>query len=486
MRVSLMPVLMLIILLSAQAALADLTTEWSYFYGAEDNEEVFSIVLKDNGNFLTAGLTESYGFGEFGKPDIYLVELDEYGTVVWEETYGVADSFETAYHMLKTEDSGYLMAGYKCTQWGFGGGDGILLKVDSLGNEEWFKQYDESDNDSFRFVSPSPAGGYILCGATRIGAGFVDAWVMKVDSLGNTEWDFPYGGTEYDVAKTVYPLDDGGYLVTGYTNSQGAGDRDAWVFKIDASGVMEWEKVYGGVGYDVVYHSAPTTDGNFVITGMVEDGSDACLWVFKIDPSGNLIWEKAYDKASGDDEGHYIEETSDNGFVIAAWAGYQGSPWTEMWIVRLDDMGEMLWDSAYGGAASDCANVVRQLNSTDYLLGGSTLSFGGGRVDMWLMKLHDNQTGIESDPFAGNSLFRCYPNPCISSAVFFLDVPVAGDVSVDIYDHTGRQVLAVHQGVLQSGMHTIPFNGAGLSNGLYYARMRAGNLVLHEKVVLLR
>lgn len=479
--------ILLPVLTFAFVAFADLTTEWSHYYGADDNEEVNSIVLKDNGNFLTAGLTESYGFGEFGKPDVYLVELDEYGTVVWEKTFGVADTFETAYHMLKTDDSGYLMAGYKCGQWGFGDGDAILFKVDSLGNEEWFRQFGGSDDEGFKFIVPSPAGGYIACGWTRsYGAGFVDAWVMKLDSLGNTEWSSPYGGTEYDVAKNVYPLSDGGYLVVGYTNSQGAGDRDAWVFKIDADGTMLWEKTFGGEGYDVVYYSTPTSDDNFVITGMVEDNSAMALWVFKIDPSGNLIWEKAYDKEAGDDEGHYIEETSDNGLVIAAWAGHEGSPWNQMWIVRLDDMGEMLWDSAYGGAASDCANVVRQLNATDYILGGTTLSYGAGRVDMWLMKLHDNQTGIEGDIVTEESMFTCYPNPCTASAVLSFDMVQPDYVSISLFDHSGRAVSTVFNGFLDAGVQSVPFNTSDLCNGLYYARMETGEFVQQEKIIVLK
>ncbi len=467
-------------------ARADLSTVWSLYYGGGDNEEVNSMVLAENDGCIVAGMTESYGFGAFGKPDIWIVELDAIGTVIWDETYGVADSFETAYHLLETGDSGYLAAGYKCGQWGFGYGDAILLKIDSTGTEEWFRQFGGSEDDGLRFIQPSPAGGYIACGWTRSsGAGFVDAWVVKTDSIGNVEWDSPYGGTEYDVAKTVYPLPDGGYLVAGYTSSQGAGENDGWLFKIDADGVLLWEKVYGGTEYDRVYHSAPCSDGNFVLTGMLETGSEGYLWVFKVDIDGNVIWEKTYDKA-GDDEGHYIEETSDQGFVIAAWAGYEGNPWTEMWIVRLNDMGEMLWDSAYGGSASDNANVVRQLDSTDYLLGGSTLSFGSGRVDMWVMKLHDNQTGIESSSSTAEGLFSCHPNPCVSSASFILNQQYDSPVSVKIYDHTGRLVLTAYQGYLQTGMHAIPFNVTGLSNGVYFAMVEAGASVQHEKIVLLR
>ncbi len=471
--------------LPGQEAGAELTTLWSLFYGGADNEEVNSIVLTDSEGCLIAGMTESYGFGVFGKPDMWILELDPDGGVLWEETYGVADCFETVYHLIETGDGGYLAAGYKCGQWGFGGGDAILLKIDSLGTEEWFQQFGGSEDDGIRFIQASPAGGYIACGWTRSsGAGFVDAWVVKLDAGGNIEWAETFGGTDYDVAKTVYSHPDGGYFVTGYTNSQGAGEYDAWVLKLDVDGNLEWEKTYGDTGYDRVYHSAPCLDSTYVLTGLFDNGSECDLWVFRIDSQGDVIWDRTYDHAA-DDEGHWIEETSDGGFAIAAWAGYEGNPWTEMWILRLDTAGVLLWDSTYGGPASDVANVVRQVNEYDYLLGGSTLSFGGGRVDMWLMKLHDNPTGIEDDPPAPVSLFECRPNPCSQGAAFILDQKYDGPVSIRVFDLAGRLVSTVHDGYLPAGRQSIVFDGATLSTGVYYARLVTGESVCLEKVVFI-
>ena len=457
---------------------------WDHFYGGDDNEEVHSLLPTNDGGCMIAGLTESFGYGEFGRPDIWILKLDDAGGVQWSQSYGVPDSLEQAYHMIETTDGSYLAAGYKCEQWGFGGGDAILLKIDSAGNEEWFRQYGGSEDDGLRFIQQDPAGGFIACGWTRsTGAGFVDAWVIRFDESGSILWAHPFGGTEYDVAKTVYPQPDGGYLVSGYTSSQGAGGNDAWLFKLDSEGTLEWECVYGGEGMDRAYFSAPSGDGNYVLTGIRDVGSEGDLWILKVDPLGNVIWEQTHDMAA-DDEGHYIESTTDGGYAVAAWAGFEGNPWTQMWLLKLDSAGEIVWDTIHGGPASDWANVIRQVSPRDYLVGGGTLSDGHGRVDMWVLKLRDDEvTGIEI-PIPKNFELNCFPNPFNPSTTLELNLPEGGMASLRLFDCTGREITRVFEGYLSGGIQRFTLDAENLSSGIYMARLEIGGHTFSRKIML--
>jgi len=466
--------------------LAQPTLLWDHYYGGSDNEEAHALLPTDDGGCMVAGLTESFGQGEFGRPDIWILKLDDAGSIEWSGEYGVADSLEQVYSLIETNDGGYLAAGYKCEQWGFGGGDTILLKIDADGTQQWLQQYGGSQDDGLRFIHPDPAGGYIACGWTRSsGAGFVDAWVIRFDDAGSITWAFPFGGTEYDVAKTVYPHPDGGYLVTGYTSSMGAGGNDAWVFKLDSSGNLEWEQAYGSTGMDRAYFSTPSNDGNFVLTGIKEMTSEGDLWILKIDPAGNVIWEQTHDMAV-DDEGHYIEATNDGGFAVAAWAGYAGNPWTQMWILKLDNTGEITWDTQFGGPASDMANVVRQIGTQDFLAGGGTLSGGNGRVDMWVLKLHDNEITAVDIPTQTCASLTCFPNPFNPTTTIELQLPQGGTSTLKLFDCSGREIDLLHQSYLPAGTHNFTLDASELGSGVYFAHLEINGLTQTEKIVLLK
>jgi hypothetical protein len=470
----------------AREVAEDPTLLWSKFYGGIDNEEVNYLLPTSEQGCLVVGYTESFGYGEFGRPDIWLLELDSDGEPLWSETYGVADSLEQARHMIETTDGGYLAVGYKCEQYGFGGGDAILLKIDATGGEQWLRQYGGSEDDGLLFVQPAPDGGYIACGWTRSsGAGFVDAWVVKFDLDGNMEWDRPYGGSEYDIARTIFRHPDGGYLVTGFTNSRGAGSYDAWIFKLDEAGEMEWEKTHGGEGYDRAYFSTICDDGNFVLTGTRGVGAEEDLWIMKFDPQGEMIWEQTHD-AAGNDEGHHIRQTTDGGFAVAAWASYNGNPWDQMWMLKLDPLGEIVWQDISGGPAADFGNVVLQVDARDYLLGGGTLSYGAGRVDMWVMKFRSETTTAAPVMGVITPGLTCYPNPFNPRITLALRVPRAGPVKLAIYDCSGRLVATPWQGEIEAGGHEIQFEAEDLTSGLYLVCLDGRGFSLSEKIVLLQ
>ena len=153
----------------------------------------------------------------------------------WAITYGGSD-WDEALLIQETDDGGYIVAGYTYS-FGAGNEDIWVLKLDEDGNVEWQKTYGGSDEDWAHSIQQTSDGGYIVAGYTySFGAGEGDFWVLKLDENGNVEWQKTYGGSDYDRAKSIQQTDDGGYIVAGSTYSFGAGYYDFWVLKLDENG----------------------------------------------------------------------------------------------------------------------------------------------------------------------------------------------------------------------------------------------------------
>ena len=162
---------------------------------------------------------------------------------LWTKAYG-GSSAEYAYSIQQTSDGGYIIAG-RTASFGAGSVDAWLLKTDELGNILWTKTFGGSGDDWGRSVQQTSDGGYILTGWTQsFGPGYFAAWLIKTDPLGDSLWIKLFGGNESDYGyyvqqSSVNPGDDG-YIVGGRTTSTGAGLSDAWLIKTDLLGNTNW------------------------------------------------------------------------------------------------------------------------------------------------------------------------------------------------------------------------------------------------------
>ena len=156
---------------------------------------------------------------------------------MWNQTYGSPnpDGVES---MVQTSDGGYALAGETVT-FGTIKRDFWLVRTDASGNHVWNQTYGGTGNDYGYSVVQTVDGGYAMTGYTgSLGAGSSDVWLVKTDELGNHVWNQTYGGTEGDIGWSVIQTSDGGYAITGYTGSFGAGGHDFWLVKTDPYGVI--------------------------------------------------------------------------------------------------------------------------------------------------------------------------------------------------------------------------------------------------------
>jgi hypothetical protein len=175
----------------------------------------------------------------------WVLKLDGNGNVQWQKTYGDG----TAYSIQQTSDGGYIVAG-EAYSFGAGGSDACVLKLDGDGNVQWQKTYGGTDSDFVNSIQQTSDSGYIVAGQTgSFGAGFYDAWVLKLDGDGYVQWQKTYGGTaNNDSANSIQQTSDGGYIVAGFTTLQSLyRDTDVWLLRLDANGCINNCSIGGNI-----------------------------------------------------------------------------------------------------------------------------------------------------------------------------------------------------------------------------------------------
>ncbi len=266
---------------------------------------------------------------------------------MWSKTYGGAGTDIGTGNTVQTSDGGYAVSGDTDSS-GAGGTDFWLFKTDAAGNMQWNKTYGGALSETCGDMCQTNDGGYALAGNTvSFGAGGLDVYLVKTDAAGNMQWNKTYGGSGSEYALHVSQTGDGGYAMVGYTNSFGAGGNDYWLVKTDAAGNMQWNKTYGGNGAEIAYGVVQTSDGGYVVGGYTisfgAGGND--VWLIKTDATGNMIWNKTYG-GTGSDYGYDMVQCSDGGYAMVGYSTSSGG--TQVYLVKTDASGNMQWNKTYG------------------------------------------------------------------------------------------------------------------------------------------
>jgi hypothetical protein len=194
-------------------------------------QQTFDSFGNPTGYIITGG---TFSFGA-GSVDVYLVKTDSLGVEEWSRTFGGANP-DGGYSVKQTFDGGFIITG-STGSFGSGGYDVYLVKTDENGNEEWSQTLGGANNDYGSSVQQTSDGGFIITGFTdSFGAGSLDVYLVKTDEDGNEEWSQTFGGAEWDEGYSVQQTSDGGYILTGITESFGAGSRDVYLIKTDQNG----------------------------------------------------------------------------------------------------------------------------------------------------------------------------------------------------------------------------------------------------------
>ena len=366
---------------------------WEKTFGGIEEDYGQHVKQTTDGGYIITGLTESFGNGV---RDVYLIKTDENGNEQWTKTFGGTD-IDRGYSVQQTNDGGYVITGYTYS-FDLSNGDVYLIKTDENGNEQWTKTFGGIEEDYGRHVKQTTAGGYIITGYTRsFGNGQNDVYLIKTDENGDEEWSQILGGTYVDLGFSVQQTTDDGYIITGYTESFGNGEQDIHLIKTDVSGNEQWTKTFGGTGYDTGESVQQTTDGGYIITGVTNSFGDPLgdIYLIKTDDNGNEQWSQTYGGIEVD-MGSYVKQTNDNGYIILGNTESFGSGKLDFYLVKTDENGNYEWSQTYGGNEDDWGYSLDITSDGGFILCGVTESFGNNiQGDIFLIKT-DDQGNITS------------------------------------------------------------------------------------------
>lgn len=399
---------------------------WQRMYGGNDDDSARAIRQTSDGGYVMAGYSESTdipGVTSHGGGDYYIVKLDADGNVEWQRMYGGSD-YDCAYAVRQTSDSGYVVAGYsKSTDIpgtiNHGSYGSYVIKLDPFGDIEWQRMYGGSGFDITYDIEQTSDGGYVMAGYSNstdipgvTNNGLWDYYLVRLDADGNVLWQRMYGGSQRDFAYAVRQTSDGGYIMSGRSDSAEipgvtlSGDWDSYIVKLDAAGNVQWQRMYGGNAHDEVISIEQSADGGYIGAGYSEStdipgvtkNPAADYYIIRLDRTGNVLWQRMFG-GSGNDYGKSIAQTTDGGYLLAGQSysadipGVTNNGLYDYYVIKLDQAGYVDWHRMYGGSNSDSTYASAQTADDGYILAGQSYSAdipgvtNNGESDCYLIKI---------------------------------------------------------------------------------------------------
>ncbi len=481
--------------------------QWQKTLGGTDLDEARCIHQTDDSGYIIVGNTLSNNgdvLGNHGGWDFWVVKMSSTGSIQWKKTLGGTNN-DWPYTIQQTTDGGYIVAGFSESSNGdvsnnHGEKDAWLIKLSNTGTVQWEKAYGGSAWESANSIQQTSDGGYVFAGIAQSSDGDVsgvhgdlDFWVVKINGQGDIEWQKALGGTGEDIANSIKQTSDGGYIVTGRTSSNDGdvsynhGNVDYWVVKINSAGIIEWQKSLGGTSTEVSFDINQTINGEYIVIGYSSSsngdisghhgGKD--IWVVRLNNEGEIVWQKSLG-GSDQDWGYSIALTSGDGCILAGGTrssdgdvlGNHG--FDDIWLVKLNVLGELEWQRTLGGSQSEVCFSFQQTNDNGYALCGYTWSTDGdvsglhALSDFWTVKLSPESSPTSE---AQTQPLKIHPNPAQKS--IFLTIPIQEPIlSICISDLLGREVSRQQFSGMEAA--SIEMDIAALEKGFYWVRAVVG------------
>jgi hypothetical protein len=263
----------------------------------------------------------------------------------------------------------------------------------------WIKTFGGAGSEWLRCVQQTADGGYFSAGyTTSASAGGYDCFLLKTDAYGNMVWSKTYGGTNNDSILDGQQTSDGGYVVAGGTLSQGNGKSDFLLMRLDSGGNILWQKTYGGADEDYATGVEQTADGGFIIVGSTKSfgAGQEDVYLVKTDSTGNVVWAHTFGTA-GAETAYSVHQNTDNGYIIGG--NFGGGTLSDAYLIRTDDSGGLLWERVFGGSAIEWAQSVLQTSDGGFAFSGDTYSWGAGNSDVYLIKTDSSGNGVWTNTY---------------------------------------------------------------------------------------
>jgi hypothetical protein len=218
------------------------------------------------------------------------------------------------------------------------------------------------------------------------------------------QWQKTFGGSGSDGGGSVQQTSDGGFIIAGGTCSFGDPNGDVYLIKTDPNGNLLWQKTFGGSEGDGGFSVHQTSDGGFIIACYTYSFGSGFfdVYLLKTDTTGNLLWQKTFGGSSWD-WGESVQETSDGGYIIGGFTCSFGAGEEDVYIIKTDSAGNSQWQKTFGGSEGDGGFSVHQTSDGGFIIAGSTYSFGAGYLDVYLIKTDQNGDSQWQKTFGGSN-----------------------------------------------------------------------------------
>lgn len=345
--------------------------------GGTGTEQGYAVQQTSDKGYVVAGYTSSFGAGLW---DVYLMKMDSLGDIIWTKTYGGTGSEyeQWAMDVKQTTDGGYVLVGHS-ESLGPAFSNLYVIKTDFNGNLLWSKTIYKGVNQYGYAVSQTSDGGYIIGGVSG-GMTFIEFFVIKTDSNGDTLWTRTYGiPGNFQRAYFVHEVPSGGYIVAGNGTSM-----ETILVRTDNNGDTLWTRKYSGCQ---TFSAKQTIDGGYVFAGNTALGAGlGDVSLMKTDSAGNVLWSKSYG-GTDFDCAFSVDNATEGGYIITGWTKSFGAGDFDVYLIRVDSVGDTLWTKSYGTTDSETGFSVSQTTDGGYIIGAhteDTLGFGWG--DIYLIK----------------------------------------------------------------------------------------------------
>ncbi len=427
------------------------TVEWQKCYGGSNYDGASSIIQTKDGGYIIAGQTGStdgdvIGNHNSNSRDMWILKIASNGKIEWQKCLG-GSNYDQANGIIEISD-GYIIGG-----------------------------------------STSSTNGDVKNHTNSLSSSY-DYWVLKINKTGDIIWEKCYGGSDDEVLNSIKLTSDSGFILNGSSRSKNGnvtkneGEQDYWIVKLNSIGEIEWQKSFGGKDMDLGTDAIQTSTGDYIVTGYAGSGNSGDItdskgngdaWVIKLNSSGNLIWKKSFG-GSGGDFLYTVIETIDGGYALAGdttsndgdVTGNHSEYFLDAWVIKLSTNGNIEWSKSFGGSQDDTATTILEIGNENFLFIGRSSSNDGdvtnnyGREDIWLVNIGNNLTVPKNTI---NKNFSFYPNPTKDFINLKIDSAVV-DSSYQLYDSSSK---LIKYGKLDSENSTIQISD--IPNGIYFLKV---------------
>lgn len=419
-----------------------------------------SVVQLASGTYVVAGIGGTKGVLKF---------MDKFGNLFQESAYSFSiQEDDLTFSNLQTVSDGNLIV-TGVVNYGFSDSryyDAFLAKIDTLGNLLWMKDYGVDHRQWTRQVKQTNDGGYVLSGYNEIdgSASSISFYLIRTDSLGDSLWTKTYQNGYQQSAKAVEQTIDGGFVLVGHSNSHFAFGGVACVIKTDSMGNMQWVKYLTTLNPSGAYDVTNASNGDIVITGYSTLNACAQPFLMELDLNGHIQWQYVYDNASCGGA-NSITRTNDGGYAIV------GPSSSDVYFIRSDSLGNQLWFRKFALNEDAQGRNIRQTFDGGFVLTGNVIH--GNKSNVFLIKTNGSGKVLRIKESQLSDKLKIFPNP--SSEAIYLQYTNLHIQDLWLTDLSGRVIKT-----FPADSKTL--NVSGVAAGLYFLQVKSKEGVIAEKV----